>query len=194
MGGEVMQAKANKEMEEKIRKMLEDKLQRKALLLRNLDTLKLEVQARENEMAGMGGDGVEESHRFEEETKKLTSDLAEMFARLAEFARWRGGLQSEMAVFGSLLDTEMERGRESRSRVRAKVSSSTVRRTHSVDTILDRNSSDGEFRRESGYLSPGPTSNFLEHLKSDLVSVKDVVDGSAKSKKPNHVSYIQIQN
>ena len=24
-------------------------------------------------------------------------------------------------------------------------------------------------RRESGYLSPGPTSNFLEHLKSDLV-------------------------
>ena len=32
--------------------------------------------------------------------------------------RWRGGLQSEMAVFGSLLDTEMERGRESRSRVR----------------------------------------------------------------------------
>ena len=86
-----------------------------------------------------------------------------------------------MAVFGSLLDTEMERGRESRSRVRknislyfpflsllissrvrkkivffililshpqvrAKVSSSTVRRTHSVDTILDRNSSDQEFR------------------------------------------------
>ena len=97
----VMQAKANKEMEEKIRKMLEDKLQRKALLLKNLDTLKLEVQvrdncslteqsqdldsqltlssqadhysllyfalssqARENEMAGMGGDGVEESHRY----------------------------------------------------------------------------------------------------------------------------------
>ena len=24
-------------------------------------------------------------------------------------------------------------------------------------------------RRESGYLSPGPTSNFLENLKSDLV-------------------------
>ena len=97
--GKVMQAKANKEMEEKIRKMLEDKLQRKALLLKNLDTLKLEVQvrdncslqlqdldlqltlsfqanpysilyfalscqARENEMAGTGGDGVEESHRF----------------------------------------------------------------------------------------------------------------------------------
>ena len=99
--GKVMQAKANKEMEEKIRKMLEDKLQRKALLLKNLDTLKLDVQvrdncslteqsqdlhsrltlsfqanhysilyfalscqARENEMAGMGGDGVEESHRF----------------------------------------------------------------------------------------------------------------------------------
>ena len=99
--GKVMQAKANKEMEEKIMRMLEDKLQRKALLLRNLDTLKLEVQvrnncslteqsqdfdsqltlsfqanhysisyfalssqARENEMAGMGGDGVEESHRF----------------------------------------------------------------------------------------------------------------------------------
>ena len=105
--------------------------------------------------------------RFEEETKRLTSDLSEMFARLAEFARfnpffgccnlksmriaqiavkffmisttsmpkrcdvrilkrklcskrWRGGLQSEMAVFGSLLDTEMERGRESRSRVRKK--------------------------------------------------------------------------
>ena len=96
--GKVMQAKANKEMEEKIRKMLEDKLQRKALLLGNLETLKLEVQvrdncsltersqdldsqltlsgkslfylhfalsqARENEMAGMGGDGVEESHRY----------------------------------------------------------------------------------------------------------------------------------
>ena len=99
--GKVMQAKANKEMEEKIRKMLEDKLQRKALLLKNLDTLKLDVQvrdncslteqsqdlhsrltlsfqanhysilyfalssqARENEMAGMGGDGVEESHRY----------------------------------------------------------------------------------------------------------------------------------
>ena len=95
--GKVMQAKANKEMEEKIRKMLEDKLQRKTLLLRNLETLKLEVQvslteqsqdldlqltlsfqanpyfilyfalssqARENEMAGTGGDGVEESHRF----------------------------------------------------------------------------------------------------------------------------------
>ena len=97
----VMQAKANKEMEEKIRKMLEDKLQRKALLLRDLETLKLDVQvrdncslteqsqdlnsqltlslqanhdsmlyfalssqARENEMAGMGGDGVEESHRY----------------------------------------------------------------------------------------------------------------------------------
>ena len=99
--GKVMQAKANKEMEEKIRKMLEDKLQRKALLLRDLETLKLDVQvrdncslteqsqdlnsqltlslqanhdsmlyfalssqARENEMAGMGGDGLEESHRF----------------------------------------------------------------------------------------------------------------------------------
>ena len=36
--------------------------------------------------------------------------------------RWRGGLQSEMAVFGSLLDTEMERGRESRSRVRKNIS------------------------------------------------------------------------
>ena len=46
--GKVMQAKANKEMEEKIRKMLEDKLQRKALLLGNLDTLKLEVQVRDN--------------------------------------------------------------------------------------------------------------------------------------------------
>ena len=46
--GKVMQAKANKEMEEKIRKMLEDKLQRKALLLKNLDTLKLEVQVRDN--------------------------------------------------------------------------------------------------------------------------------------------------
>ena len=81
--------------------MLEDKLQRKALLLKNLETLKLGVQvrdncslteqsqdfdsqltlsfqanhystsyfalssqARENEMAGMGGDGVEESHRY----------------------------------------------------------------------------------------------------------------------------------
>ena len=99
--GKVMKAKANKEMEEKIRKMLEDKLQRKTLLLKNLETLRLEVQvrdncslteqsqdldlqltlsfqanpysilyfalssqARENEMAGMGGDGVEESHRF----------------------------------------------------------------------------------------------------------------------------------
>ena len=46
--GKVMQTKANKEMEEKIRKMLEDKLQRKALLLKNLDTLKLEVQVRDN--------------------------------------------------------------------------------------------------------------------------------------------------
>ena len=46
--GKVMQAKANKEMEEKIRKMLEDKLQRKTLLLRNLETLKLEVQVRDN--------------------------------------------------------------------------------------------------------------------------------------------------
>ena len=46
--GKVMKAKANKEMEEKIRKMLEDKLQRKALLLKNLDTLKLEVQVRDN--------------------------------------------------------------------------------------------------------------------------------------------------
>ena len=36
--------------------------------------------------------------------------------------RWRGGLQSEMAVFGSLLDTEMERGRESRSRVSKNIS------------------------------------------------------------------------
>ena len=46
--GKVMQAKANKEMEEKIRKMLEDKLQRKASLLRNLETLKLEVQVRDD--------------------------------------------------------------------------------------------------------------------------------------------------
>ena len=46
--GKVMQAKANKEMEERIRKMLEDKLQRKALLLKNLDTLKLEVQVRDS--------------------------------------------------------------------------------------------------------------------------------------------------
>ena len=46
--GKVMQAKANKEMEEKIRKMLEDKLQRKALLLRDLETLKLDVQVRDN--------------------------------------------------------------------------------------------------------------------------------------------------
>ena len=46
--GKVMKAKANKEMEEKIRKMLEDKLQRKTLLLRNLETLKLEVQVRDN--------------------------------------------------------------------------------------------------------------------------------------------------
>ena len=46
--GKVIQAKANKEMEEKIRKMLEDKLQRKALLLGNLETLKLEVQVRDN--------------------------------------------------------------------------------------------------------------------------------------------------
>ena len=46
--GKVMKAKANKEMEERIRKMLEDKLQRKALLLKNLDTLKLEVQVRDN--------------------------------------------------------------------------------------------------------------------------------------------------
>ena len=45
--GKVMQAKANKEMEEKIRKMLEDKLQRKALLLRDLETLKLDVQVRD---------------------------------------------------------------------------------------------------------------------------------------------------
>ena len=46
--GKVMQAKANKEMEERIRKMLEDKLQRKALLLKNHDTLKLEVQVRDS--------------------------------------------------------------------------------------------------------------------------------------------------
>ena len=46
--GKVMQAKANNEMEEKIRKMLEDKLQRKALLLRDLETLKLDVQVRDN--------------------------------------------------------------------------------------------------------------------------------------------------
>ena len=82
--GKVMQAKANKEMHEKIKKMLEDKLKRKTLLVENVDNLRLDIQAsesvlkhenrskvlwliffqaRENQIAGVGGDTVEGSHR-----------------------------------------------------------------------------------------------------------------------------------
>ena len=46
--GKVMQAKANKEMHEKIKKMLEDKLKRKTLLVENVDNLRLDIQASES--------------------------------------------------------------------------------------------------------------------------------------------------
>ena len=59
-------------------------------------------------------------------------------------------------------------------KVRAKVSSSTVRRSHSVDTILEQKSEQDSrcinslvkawitfLRSQSGYLSPGPHSGYL---------------------------------
>ena len=43
--GKVMQAKANKEVHMKSKKMLEDKLKRKTLLVENIDNLRSDIQA-----------------------------------------------------------------------------------------------------------------------------------------------------
>ena len=43
--GKVMQAKADREVQMKIKKMLEEKLKRKTLLVENIDNLRLDVQA-----------------------------------------------------------------------------------------------------------------------------------------------------
>ena len=43
--GKVMQAKANKEVHMKYKKMLEDKLKRKTLLVENIDNLRSDIQA-----------------------------------------------------------------------------------------------------------------------------------------------------
>ena len=43
--GKVMQAKANKEVHMKSKKMLEDKLNRKTLLVEHIDNLRSEIQA-----------------------------------------------------------------------------------------------------------------------------------------------------
>ena len=78
--GRVMQAKANKEVHMRSKKMLEDKMKQKTLLVENIGNLRSEIQAsdvklklvkrrrisfqaRENQIAGVGGDSVEESHR-----------------------------------------------------------------------------------------------------------------------------------
>ena len=43
--GKVMQAKADKEVQMKSKKMLEEKLKRKTLLVENIDNLRLDIQA-----------------------------------------------------------------------------------------------------------------------------------------------------